>query len=185
MKMGRGMLLGVLAAGATAWALVAQATSTPLAPAHDLPPVRADALPAAPTSAAPVLPFCDAICRDDATRLTAAQRCIGYRYGTQGLAVDYRAMAESCHQAALKGDATAQTLLGEIRFLGLGVAQDFTQAYHWFQQAAAQQQPHAELMMYEMTRLQLVPAGAVTAAEWLQRAAQGGHPQALARLVQR
>jgi len=133
-------------------------------------------------AAAAVLPFCDALCRDAVPTLTLVQQCIGYRYGTHGLRVDYPTMDARCREAAAQGDATAQTLLGESRFLGLGVAQDFTAAYAWYQRAAAQQHPHAELMLYEMTRLQLAPESVLTPVQWLQRAAEDGHPQALARL---
>ncbi|HEY5717032.1 MAG TPA: hypothetical protein VIS52_00965, partial [Motiliproteus sp.] len=126
---------------------------------------------------AAVQPFCDTWCRDPQSLSVAAQACVGHRYGTNGYALDYQAMNRSCAQAAVLGDATAQTLLGEIHFLGLGVNQDFTLAYQWYQQAAAQQHAHAELMMYEMTRLHLV-ATAAQPQQWLQRAAQNGHPQA-------
>lgn len=177
MAMRRALSLFLAAGLAT---FVAEATTVPaLNKAVTTPAPAAVQLPVSPAQLPPVLPFCDNLCGGSDTQLSAVDTCFGYRYGRNGLPVDYDAMRISCGSAAAAGNADAQTLMGELSFLGLGRGQDFTAAASWYAQAAAQGHPHAQLMMYEMTRLNLIPS-ATAAAEWLAKAAAAGHPQATA-----
>jgi TPR repeat protein len=51
---------------------------------------------------------------------------------------DYPTSVAEFNPAAERGDARAQTFLGTIYSLGLGVSQDTVQGYMWFNLAAAQ-----------------------------------------------
>ncbi|MDH3315899.1 MAG: sel1 repeat family protein [Gammaproteobacteria bacterium] len=50
--------------------------------------------------------------------------------------LDYRLTLESCRKDAEKGDPVAQYKLGVMYGLGLGVAQDYSEAVKWYQRAA-------------------------------------------------
>lgn len=50
--------------------------------------------------------------------------------------LDYRLTLESCRKAAENGDSAAQYKLGVMYGLGLGVAQDYSEAVKWYQRAA-------------------------------------------------
>lgn len=119
-----------------------------------------------------VPPFCDSLCQGESV---AALNCFDERYGRSAGVVDYAAARRACEQAAEAGDASAQTLLAELNFLGLGQAQDLARAVEWYAQAAQQGHPHARLMMYQLTRMGLSPSP-TSAAEWLQLAREAGHP---------
>lgn len=99
-----------------------------------------------------LLPFCDTACQLAAAQSIEARHCVLQRFGSR-----YAAALEDCRQAARQGDATAQTLLGEMLFLGLGTPQDLQGAFFWYRRAADQAQPHAQAMVAEMTRLKLGP----------------------------
>ncbi|WP_210394841.1 tetratricopeptide repeat protein [Motiliproteus sediminis] len=177
MSIKRTLTAFTLVAAAASATFVAEATTgQPAVPSAPQPEkVR---LPASPSQLPPVLPFCDALCRDQGRQL-AETSCYSARHGLAGDGVNYPQALESCAAAAAAGDSHAQTLMGELNFLGLGAAQNFAAAADWYSRAAAQGHPHAQLMMYEMTRLQLAP-GVTQASEWLSKAVAAGHPQAVA-----
>ena len=57
---------------------------------------------------------------------------------------DYIKSVELWHQAAVQGNAKAQSALGSAYQNGLGVTKDDAKAVEWFQKAAAQGEPYAQ-----------------------------------------
>jgi len=81
---------------------------------------------------------------------------------------------ETTETRAAKGAADAQFSLG-VKFAGLGSAQDYAQAAHWYLKAADQSHPLAQFnlgMMYAAG--QGVPRDTTKSMEWMQKAADLG-----------
>lgn len=82
-------------------------------------------------------------------------------------------------EAALRGDADSQSVLGDRYRLGDGVDQDFAEAVRWFQLAAdqgvAQAQCNLGGMFYEGSG---VPHDFAKATHWNRLAAEQGHARA-------
>lgn len=81
---------------------------------------------------------------------------------------------ETIETRAANGAAEAQFSLG-VKFAGLGPAQDYAQAAHWYLKAADQSHPLAQFnlgMMYAAG--QGVPRDATKSMEWMQKAAHLG-----------
>ena len=67
-----------------------------------------------------------------------------YRDGGKGLLRDMVQAAEWYRKAADQGDAGAQATLGVLYSIGQGVAQDYVEAYYWFDLAASAKGPKQE-----------------------------------------
>ncbi len=84
---------------------------------------------------------------------------------------------------AEKGDAAAQTRLGNCYYSGDGVPQDYTEALRWYRLAARQGVAEAQTQLgfayYEGAG---VPQNYTEAAKWLHRAAEQGDTAALSLL---
>lgn len=57
----------------------------------------------------------------------------------------FSASFEETKRAAEQGDANAQTVIGSMYDLGLGLPQDYQQAKQWYEKAAAQENSNAQL----------------------------------------
>lgn len=75
---------------------------------------------------------------------------------------DYPAALEALRRAAETGDADAQYMLGRLHADGVGVLQNFIDAYHWYNLAAAQGQRFAiaarDVLAERMTPEQIAAA---------------------------
>jgi len=96
---------------------------------------------------------------------------------------DYATAARLWQPLAEAGDADAQTALGTLYYLGLGVAKDLTRARRWFEQAARAGHAGAQLHLGVIYRFgHGVPQDIFQAYLWLYAAARQGHERADAYL---
>lgn len=107
--------------------------------------------------------------------------------GKEGANVAYGAFQRGYYLTAMnialplaaKGDAAAQTLIAEIFFRGLGVAQSMDEAAFWYKQAAAGGDPSAQfryaLMLMDGT---VVKKDEAKAMELMKKSADAGIPEA-------
>lgn len=81
--------------------------------------------------------------------------------------------------AAKTGSADAQQLLGHMYYMGLGVAQDFSQAFNWHRKAANQGKTESQ---YVIGTMYYSGKGLAQdyheAMQWLQKAGAAGHADA-------
>jgi uncharacterized protein len=88
---------------------------------------------------------------------------------------DYATARQLWRQLAEQGSAEAQSRLGLIYLLGLGVPQDYAHAAEWYRRAADQGNPSAQTSLGWMYREgQGVPQDYVLAVEWFRKAADHG-----------
>jgi TPR repeat protein len=81
------------------------------------------------------------------------------------------------------GNAAAQYNLGSMYRRGDGVPVDYSSARQWFEKAAAQELPEAELALGDLyARGQGVMKSLPTAADWYRKAAQHGNARAMNNL---
>ena len=136
--------------------------------------------------------------RDDARSLELARESSGkgsrygqyvlgelYQFGEGGVAHDIaQAQALALYRlAAAQNFDGAQCNLGQMYYLGLGVAEDDAEALRLYQLAAAQGHPHAlcnVAVYHELGRG--VPKNEAEAIRWYRRAQAAGHPKAAAAL---
>lgn len=86
--------------------------------------------------------------------------------------------------AAERGDAAAQSALGDLLVQGHGVKRDYEQAARWYRKAAEQNHLDAQNslgMLYQAGRG--VPFDDTLAAGWFQKAADQGHTEAIFNLA--
>ena len=84
--------------------------------------------------------------------------------------------SEALRQAAERGEASAQFIVATRYLDGEGVAQDLTQAAHWYQKAALAGLAPAQYRLATLfERGRGVPQDAATAMGWYQRAAEQGN----------
>lgn len=105
----------------------------------------------------------------------AAENCFAYRYGDKLRQINFAQAFDWCHRSARFGNPNSQTLLGELYYLGLGGAQDWPQAAHWFEIAAKQGHAHAQYMLYRIYAVSNDLAEQDKAEYWLQQARAGGY----------
>jgi TPR repeat protein len=75
----------------------------------------------------------------------AGQALADFRQADQALArKDYATVLSTCAEDARRGEKHCQSHLGNLYRYGLGVSRDYSQAVHWLQASAAQQQPYAQ-----------------------------------------
>ena len=108
---------------------------------------------------------------------------------------DYSRALSPMKIAATMGDATAESLLGDMYALGWGVSKDDEEAIRWYRRAGVEkvegQDPAAPAMFYVGIKYsggQGVQRNEPEARKWLERSAKAGYPQAikaLARMRQR
>ena len=80
---------------------------------------------------------------------------------------------------AEKGDAKAQTILGEMHSSGSGVPQDHAKAASWYRKAAEQGHGSAQTSLGVMYERGIgVPQDDKQAAAWFHKAAEHGHAEA-------
>jgi TPR repeat protein len=106
-----------------------------------------------------------------------------YRDG-RGVAQDLQQAVALFARAANQGNAWAQMNLGLLYVKGQGVPLDYTKAISWLRSAADQHDSYAEYNLgwaYESGVG--VPKDTQKAVEWYSRAANGGNPEASARLA--
>jgi localization factor PodJL len=88
--------------------------------------------------------------------------------------------SEGLRQAAERGEASAQFIVATRYLDGEGVAQDLTQAAHWYQKAALAGLAPAQYRLATLfERGRGVPQDAATALVWYQRAAEQGNVKAM------
>lgn len=88
--------------------------------------------------------------------------------------------SEALRQAAERGEASAQFIVATRYLDGEGVAQDLTQAAHWYQKAALAGLAPAQYRLATLfERGRGVPQDAATAMVWYQRAAEQGNVKAM------
>ena len=88
--------------------------------------------------------------------------------------------SEALRQAAERGEASAQFIVATRYLDGEGVAQDVTQAAHWYQKAALAGLAPAQYRLATLfERGRGVPQDAATALVWYQRAAEQGNVKAM------
>jgi localization factor PodJL len=88
--------------------------------------------------------------------------------------------SEALRQAAERGDASAQFIVATRYLDGEGVAQDVTQAAHWYQKSALAGLAPAQYRLATLfERGRGVPQNAATALVWYQRAAEQGNVKAM------
>lgn len=88
--------------------------------------------------------------------------------------------SEALRQAAERGEASAQFIVATRYLDGEGVAQDLTQAAHWYQKAALTGMAPAQYRLATLfERGRGVPQDAATALVWYQRAAEQGNVKAM------
>jgi localization factor PodJL len=88
--------------------------------------------------------------------------------------------AQALRRAAASGDARAQFIVAGRYLDGQGVAQDFGQAFAWYQQAAARGLAPAQYRLATLYELgKGVAADPVQALAWYERAALGGNVKAM------
>lgn len=96
-----------------------------------------------------------------------------------GKSLSHPETRKALQQAAELGETGAKFTLGVIHAKGLGVAQDFEKAIHWFRAAAREGHLHAQYMLgvfYEQGRG--ARPDALGAYHWFRRAAEQGLAQA-------
>ena len=76
--------------------------------------------------------------------------CYRYKYGNDGAPKDLAKAFKWCQIQAKKGNNRSQTLLGEMYYNGEYVAQDNTEALHWYTLAATNEHVFAMFMVYYM-----------------------------------
>ncbi|HML09230.1 MAG TPA: tetratricopeptide repeat protein [Stellaceae bacterium] len=149
------------------------------APAANLIPARAAALPSDPAIRAAFY-----IARAK-TGNAAAQYDLGLLYAQgQGLVQDYASAASWFRAAAAQGNVAAEYNLGVLYDRGLGVTANPTEAINWYRSAADQNHPSAQF------NLALAYANGngtkqdfATAARWYRRAAEQGLAPAMVNLA--
>ncbi|WP_305908881.1 hypothetical protein Q9L42_008445 [Methylomarinum sp. Ch1-1] len=109
----------------------------------------------------------------------AAENCYAYRYGDKLRRINFAQAFDWCHRAARWGDANSQTLLGELYYLGLGGAQDWTLAAQWYGKAAKQGHAHSQYMLYRIYRHSEQGDEREQADYWLKQARLSGYKLAL------
>ena len=99
------------------------------------------------------------------------------------LAGDYRAAHDALLQAAEGGDAAAQTSLGNLYYLGLGVETDYRQSIAWYWKAASQGHVPAQMNLGHIYAQGLgVPLDPIRAFGWYRQAELGGSEKAKATM---
>lgn len=107
-----------------------------------------------------------------------------YKKGKEGHILSNVEAAKRFRIAADAGNIEAQAMLGGMYLSGLGVAQDFTQAFDWLQKSATKGNPTAESYIGAAYLNGVgLPEDKRKAAEWLKRAADQGHIDASAQLA--
>ena len=92
---------------------------------------------------------------------------------------DYTTAVAKWRQVADKGNAKAQSLMGQMYFYGQGVKQDYPQAISWLNLAAAQGEPKAHFRLGSMhENAQGFTQNNLMAAVSYTMAAELGHPEA-------
>ena len=92
---------------------------------------------------------------------------------------DYTTAVAKWRQVADKGNAKAQSLMGQMYFFGQGVKQDYPQAITWLNLAAAQGEPKAHFKLGSMhENAQGFTQNNLLAAVSYTLAAELGHPDA-------
>ncbi|NQZ12764.1 MAG: DUF3859 domain-containing protein [Algicola sp.] len=106
--------------------------------------------------------------------------CYRYKYGNDGAPKDLAKAFKWCQIQAKKGNNRSQTLLGEMYYNGEYVAQDNTEALHWYTLAATNEHVFAMFMVYYMYRFEYdTTYDLKKAAFWLQQAQKFGQPDLL------
>lgn len=109
---------------------------------------------------------------DDGEILVAEMSRIGNHALLEG---DYESAYRWLREAALRGDAKAQTALGGMYRGGQGVARDDAEAVKWYRRAAAQGVPEARAQLGLMyARGDGVASDEDQAVQWLRQAAEDG-----------
>ncbi len=97
---------------------------------------------------------------------------------------DYTAAVAKWRQVADKGNAKAQSLMGQMYFFGQGVKQDYPQAITWLNLAAAQGEPKAHFKLGSMhENAQGFTQNKLMAAVSYTMAAELAHPDASEALL--
>jgi TPR repeat protein len=92
---------------------------------------------------------------------------------------DYQSAMRLAVPIAKDGDASAQSLLGLMLYLGQGTSQDYASAANWFRLAAEQGDIDAQFYLGVMyTEGKGVPRDYAEGARWYRLAADQGEPQA-------
>ena len=107
-----------------------------------------------------------------------------HRFGAGGLARDDAQAVAFYRLAAAQGLDEAQYSLGDMYYLGEGVAHDYTEALQWYKLAAAQGHPgalYAVAECYERGR-GVAAADVAEAIRWYRRAQAAGDPYAADKL---
>jgi len=92
---------------------------------------------------------------------------------------DYATAARLWQPLAEAGDADAQTALGTLYYLGLGVPRDMARAYRWFGQAARGGHAGGQFHLGVMYRFgHGIPQDIFQAYLWLYAASNQGHERA-------
>lgn len=98
-----------------------------------------------------------------------AQRHLGYMFFTND-DVRFKSHPKSAYwyeQCSLHGEPTCQVRLGDMYQKGIGVIQDYTQAFYWYRKSAAQKIYDAQWSLAEMYALGLgVKQNFVAAHAW-------------------
>lgn len=102
-------------------------------------------------------------------------------------AKDYGLALRECQEPARNGEIWSQSTMAKLSYLGLGVAQDYQQAAHWFRLAAEQGGKSSQYFLGTMYfKGQGVVADRAEALKWYRRSAEQGEVLAqteLARLA--
>ena len=113
------------------------------------------------------------ICGDEASALAS------FREGVASSTSACLEKAEDFREAAERGDAEAQFALGRCYEEGRGVAQDFAEAFAWYEKAANQRHAGAQHMMGTCYAYGIrVSPDYRQAIAWFERAAEQGHANA-------
>lgn len=120
---------------------------------------------------------------DRTLEVAGEERSADYAYGAYQRGYFLTAFAIALQQAK-RGQAPAQTLLGELLSRGLGVKRDYAEAAGWYELAAKAGDPEA---LYALGRMHLEGLGvekdAASAAELFEQAGSRGHPVAMRELA--
>ena len=96
---------------------------------------------------------------------------------------DYPAAHAALLEAAGRGEAAAQTSLGNLYYLGLGVETDYRQAIDWYWQAARQRHVPAQMNLGHIYAQGLgVELDPIRAFGWYRQAELGGSEKAKATM---
>ena len=113
----------------------------------------------------------------------AHNACYSYSYGENGFELDYKKAFEWCSIAAELGSSSAQTLLAELYLFGNGVNTDLHQASKYYELAAFQSHPHAQLMYFMVNNVYLADQSSDEAKEkginFLRVSADSGYKKAI------